>query len=160
MKGRRAQGWGFDLVIALMIFSAVLFLFFFYILNYSPEADKNLADMNSEADSISNLILSEGRPTDWNSSNIQEIGILTGKKINETKLYNFFNISTDNYDLTKSLLKTNYEYFINFSETIYSNGILISEIGKEPTESEYLSKSSRQAIYNNKPITIYFEVWK
>ena len=67
---RRAQAWGYDLVIAAAIFTIALVFFYFYTINNSRETEEVFQKMFSEGDLIGSFILSEGYPENWNPSNV------------------------------------------------------------------------------------------
>ena len=77
-KNKKAQVWGFDLVVALVIFLVGIIVLFYYAANNSHESENKLEEMFYEANLASNLILSE-----------ENFGILTDNEVNQTKLNNF-----------------------------------------------------------------------
>ena len=69
---------------------------------------------------ISDNLISEGFPSNWNSSNVMTVGITdNNNQVNETKLQNLINI---NYDETRNLLRTKYDYYFFFKD---QNGSVI-----------------------------------
>lgn len=156
---RRGQAWGLDLTVASIIFLIGLTTFFIYSTNYNYSDQQRIKDLTEKGDSISNYLLSSGEPENWNISNVIKIGLTTNGKINQTKLESFHNLSTDNYNLTKSLLNIRYDYFINASSKLNINGEDIFGIGREPTSNKDIIKISRVTVYNNEPITLYVEIW-
>ena len=83
-KLRKAQAWGMDLVIAMVLFSMGMVAFYIYSLNQPSEAREKIEEMLYDGKIIANTLLSEGYPEDWNSNNVVRIGILTDNKIDET----------------------------------------------------------------------------
>ena len=150
-KDRKAQIWGFDLMIALTIFLVGIIIIYLYAINFSETSQDILNEMNSEAVLVSSLILSEGSPENWDAGNVEIPGILTNKRLNETKLENLENLILDDYHKTKiSLGAVNNFYFIFEG---------IDGVGKEPVSTNNLIKLERLIIYNNKPVKFVLYIW-
>jgi len=160
MTSKKAQAWGFDLLIALIIFTLGIIAFYLYALNMPNEAESIMETMNYQGNAISNSILSEGYPLNWNQDDVTNIGILSNNKINQTKLERFFSLSSANYVRSKSLFNTRYEYYVSLSENFTINGSEVEGIGNKPTSPKNLIKIARLTIYNNKPIIFNLEVWE
>lgn len=126
---KRAQGWGFDIIIASTLFLFAIILFYQYSLNYSSENEEIIQSLSYDGNIIGNSLLSEGYPKNWNATNVITPGILSDNKINNTKLELFYNLSLD-YNKSKSLFNTRFDYYINFSMLIYFNDKNVSGIGK------------------------------
>ncbi len=160
----KAQAWGFDLMIATALFLGGIIIFYIYSINYPIEGKKSFEELYYEGSVILDSLLSEGFPSDWNAINVVRIGILDDEKVNETKLERFYNLNNSDYQKTKSLFNTKYEYYFNFSEpiTLSSNGQVISGIGFEPisTSTTNLVKITRVSIYKNKPVSVNLQVWE
>ncbi len=148
MRCKLAQAWGFDLLIATMIFFATVFVFFIYSINYPLEGKEDLSSLEYEASIIAENLMSEGYPADWDESNVVTIGISTSGKINETKLSNFQELD---YDHTRNLFNINNDYYVNLSGNL---------IGELPSDPESLIRVDRLTIYENKPVTLSVYVWR
>lgn len=160
VSSKHSQAWGMDLIIAVVIFSVGLIVFYVYSLNNPREAKETIDILSYEAKILASSILSEGYPKDWNAGNVVTIGILSENKINETKLERFYNLSTTNYEKTKRLFNTKYDYYFFLNETmIVYESIEIEGLGKEPTNQKNLVKTTHFTIYKNKPVTAYLYVW-
>ena len=160
---KRGQGWGFDVIVASVVFLATLLIFFVYALNYSSEADDSLDSLFYNADLISSSLLSEGFPNDWNESNVVTIGIISESKVNNTKLTKLYNMTIDDegYENTKSILNTRYDFFFNFSTSINIDNVSAEGIGRLPEgEPKNLISTSRMTVYDNKPSTFKLVVWE
>ena len=158
-RGRKAQAWGIDLAVALIIFTSGILIFFFYTVNNSSDAGEILDVMSYEGNVIADSILSEGSPKDWNLSRVNSIGILSDKKINETKLEYFYNISLEDYNRTRYLFNTQFNYYFFMSENISFPWGESEGIGIFPLEEDNLVRITRFTIYKNKPVTAYLHVW-
>ena len=157
---KRGQAWGFDLIVASMLFVSGIVVFYMYSLNSPEEATTSFGSLSSEGKIIADSLLSEGYPSNWNVTSVTRIGLLTNDKINESKLNEFYNLSTSNYYLTKSLFKTKYEYYVSFSPNIQIGNQSIDYIGYKPSSSKNLIRISRFTIYRNQPLTINIYIWE
>ncbi len=154
---KKAQAWGFDLMIASFIFLFAIFSFFLFASNYSFSDEENFQVLQYEGEIISDSLLSEGSPIDWNNDNVERIGLLTDGKINQTKLDRFYYLAEEDLNRTKSLFNVKNNYFVNFSKQIVVDGNFIDGIGNSNFNSDNLVRIDRVSIYNNEPIilTIY-----
>ena len=162
---KKSQIWGVDLIVAVILFSIGIIGFFVYVLNYPGEAEENLSNLFYDGNIIASGILSEGYPLNWNLENVVKPGILTGNKINDTKLELFFNLSMANYTRTKSLFNTKYDFFFFLPENFVLSLGEVRGIGKPGTDpqsinSKNLVKITRFTIYKHKPVTAYIYIWE
>lgn len=160
MKSKKAQGWGFDAIFASMIFISAIILFYIYTLNNSNQSEDTFNSMRYDGELIGDMLLSEGLPANWDSSNVISIGITSEKKINETKLERFYSLSLQDYERTRASFHTKFDYFINFSQPMSINGTAIGGIGMDMSSSSDLIKTSRFTIYKEKPITLNIYMFK
>jgi len=162
---KRGQAWSIDLIIAVIIFSAGILIFFIYSINQAGEAKEVLSELGYQGDVILNNLLSEGYPQDWNQTNVVTIGILSNNKINETKLERFYNYSISDYSATRSKFNTRYDYYFTFSDMTI-NSVPVDGIGMpgivdvNNINSSSLIKITRFSIYKEKPTTIYLYIWE
>jgi hypothetical protein len=159
-RGRKAQAWGIDLAVALMIFTFGIIIFFVYAVNKSNDAGETLDTMIYEGNVIADSILSEGNPKNWDFSNVVALGILSDNKINETKLENFYYLSVSDYSKTKQIFNTNFNYYFYLSKNMTINGSEVEGIGKEPSDEKDLVKITRFTIYEDTPSTANIYIWE
>lgn len=166
---KKAQGWGMDLIIAVTIFTIGLVVFYIYSLNSPGEAKENIETLFYDGKILANTILSEGSPTNWDKTNVAEIGILTNNKINETKLQYFYNLTKteESYKKTKNLFNIKYDYYFFLNDNMTTIEANVDGIGKpgvtrtsEYNNAKNLVKVTRYTIYENKPMTAYFYIWE
>ena len=157
---KRAQGWGFDLVVASVIFSFAIVAFYIFAINYSTGGEETFNNLAYEGQLVAESLLSDGYPIDWNSTNVARIGILSENKINQTKLERFYNMSIKpgEYNKTKVLFNIAHDYNISFSSPVIIEGVNRDYIGmtKQPTES--LIRITRFTIYDDKPVTLNVDI--
>jgi hypothetical protein len=158
---KKAQAWGIDLTVAALLFTVGIFTFFIYTINQPSQGKEVLNDLFYDGKIISDSILSKGFPSSWNSSNVITIGILTQGEINKTKAEYFYNLSIEDYNKTKNLFNTKYEYyfFLDKNITLPTLSKEIEGIGKKPSNSENLIKITRLTIYEKKPSTMNLYIW-
>ena len=159
MKTKKAQGWGFDLAIAAVIFSLGILIFYLFSINANNETAESFDNLKYEAGIIADSLFSEGSPASWTESNVVRIGLLSNNQINETKLEMFNAIASSDYPRTKQLFRITNNYYISFSENLSIGNQTIDTIGWRPTEAQNLLKVTRLSSYNNKPIVFYIYSW-
>src|SRR4030042_1570891 len=98
MKSKKSQAWGFDIMIAVMIFSIGLALFYLYSTNSSSDTEQILDSLNYDGNNIADGLLSSGFPSGWTVANVVRVGIVDENKINETKLRGFYDLVDLNYN--------------------------------------------------------------
>jgi hypothetical protein len=102
-----------DFIIGLVIFVILITFFFRYSSNITKR-EEGITGLAVEARTVSNELLSEGFPCDWNSSSVVAIGITDGNnQINESKLQSLINID---YEETRILFRTKYDYVFFFED--------------------------------------------
>lgn len=155
MLKKDGQAWGFDLMIAFVIFIIGIIAFFLYALNYPTEGEEIIDALSYEANLIAENLLSEGHPKNWTVDNVEIIGLTNNDRINQTKLNNFESLVISDYNLTKTLLNTRYDYYINIINSTDSK-----IIGQLPVDPTNLIKVARVSLYNNEAIQMDVYVWE
>jgi hypothetical protein len=156
---KKAQAWGFDLMIAMVIFLIGLMVFFVYSINYSNTGIETFENLIRDGNFIAENLLSEGYPINWNASNVQTMGIMSGGRIDPIKLERFYNFSIQDYQKTKMVLNTNYDYLFLIEGGINLTNSVIPGIGDYEIENASdLVRINRFAVYNNKLVNVYIYV--
>jgi len=156
---KRAQAWGIDLFVGTMIFIVGILSFYIYSLNNPYEESAELNSLFYDGKIISQNLFSEGYPKNWTPTNVVVIGILSEKKINETKLEMFYNMSKTDYERTKRIFNTKYEYYFFLSQNMTINSTSVKGIGLEPGTPRDLIEITRLINYKNKAVMAYFQIW-
>ena len=170
---KKAQIWGFDMMMASIILVFGIFVFYFYALNYSGDSSDKIDSLFYDAEIVSEKILSEGYPPYWNSTNVIVPGILTDGRIDQTKLELFYNMTETSiggdFDEMRMLLNTKYNFWFTISGTenfeirqATGDPIDIEGIGREYSSEDVanLVKYSRVVIYHNRTKSIDFYMWE
>ena len=143
---KKAQGWGLDLMVAVIIFVGILITIITYSINFTNSGTRHLEELFDEGNTASEVILSESYP-----------GILTNESIDQAKLEQLNN--TD-YNEIKSLLGLKYDFYFTFPE-LNIEGIPAEYVGRiNQTNVENLIKITRISVYNNKIIKFELFIWK
>ena len=155
------------MMIASMIFISGIIIFYVYSLNYPKESQETLDQLFSEGDFVTESILSEGLPSNWDGSSVIRIGITTNNKVNDTKLERFYTLADSQtnppgYAKAKSVLNTKYNFFMNFSEQMVINNNPVAGIGKsfDGEQTKNIIKITRATIYQNKIVSLNLYVWE
>ncbi len=164
IKSKKSQAWGIDLTIGFTIFFAGVVLLYLYSVNSSSETEAT-EQLNYDGNIIAESLLSAGSPDDWNSGNVNKIGIAYANIINETKLERFYSLANSDYQKTKELFNTRYDYLFSLSVNMTINSQVTEQIGKpgaspENINTKNLVKITRFVFYKNKPSTMYLYVWE
>ncbi len=166
-KNVKGQTNFFDFIIGFFVFSFIIFLFFSaYNSNYYSERDFSY---------ISNIVLSEGVPSDWNESFYFKPGILSDNfSIDENKLFMFYNLSKKG--VLKNIFKHDFLFFVfkhnesNFSDIViinFSNGVdsfdfISSDYNFSPSNVSFndnVKVEERFVSFNNSLYIIKFLFW-
>jgi hypothetical protein len=129
-KNKKSQAWGLDLLIALMIFIIGLAAFFLFYLNYSDDVGNDYESLSFDGNNLADSLFSEGNPPDWNSTLVVSIGLLTGNSLDPVKLENFYYLSQSDYQQTKAIFNTNYDYFFFLDNNLSIDNSSVRGIGK------------------------------
>ena len=159
-KNKSAQAWGMDLIIGFTIFSLGITSFYLYSLNTPSEAKEAIESLSYDGKIISDNILSNGYPDDWNDTNVISIGILSDNKINNTKLREFYDLADSEYDRTKRLFNTVYDYWFFLNENMTTINADVDGIGLKPSNPKNLIKITRFTVYEDKPMSAYLYVFE
>lgn len=160
MPQKRAQAWGIDLIVASIIFVLGIVLFYIYSLNLTNDTASTLDNLEYNARTVSDSLLTTGSPNNWNETSVSRIGILSDQKINQTKLERFYNLTQSDYNRTKNIFNTPYDYYIVLAQgSFIIENSTVEGLGLQPSDPENLIKINRATIYNNRPVTIYIQIW-
>jgi len=158
MNKKRAQAWGFDLILGMVIFLFGIFVFFLFSLNYNSSYDSTLDELKYQGRTVGDSLLSEGFPRDWdksdfNSGTLSKIGIMSNDSLDESKLKNLSEITSTSlsYNKTKNILNIKDEFYVQFNPAIGS----INSIGRVPTNEKNLISVKRLVAYDSNPTTDY-----
>ncbi len=164
-NSKKSQIWSLDIIVGIIIFFIGIMLFYIYSINYSTETDETLEYLYYDGHVLMNSILSEGSPSNWNSGDVLRIGVLNDGQINATKLERFYNFSVSDYNRTKIVFDTKFDYYFFLDGGMGFDSGVVSGIGKpgfdtENIDAQNLIKLVRITIYNKKPTGAYLYIWE
>ena len=144
INSKEGQAWSLDIVIASVIFMIGIIVLYLYAINYLSKPDERLKEMFYEGNLASELILSK-----------DDFGILTGHKVNQTKLDSF----NSTYQNKKSLLgiRRNFYFVIDGLEL---GGSPAEYVGAKNPDPENIVQITRITIYKDKPAKFQLYVWE
>jgi hypothetical protein len=153
----KAQSLTYDFFIALAIFSLVLTIassYWYYLtIQMEDSAKRNLASKTLLY--ASQVWFKEGYPEYWDVSNVIELGLANGGKINSTKMEMLSQLSYSRLAYLLNLGTFNLKY------EVYNKTDLIFQF---PSSSDFSSarnvyKIERVAILNERPVKVRTIIW-
>ncbi|MBR9676290.1 hypothetical protein GOV05_04745 [Candidatus Woesearchaeota archaeon] len=157
LRKSKGQAWIQDGILALFIVITTVILFFVGYTNLQKEDINTFEAVYNKNAIVSEYLMLEGTPIDWNESNVLRIGIINSdNSINSTKLDVFYNMTINDYESVRSNLKTPYDFLVFFTdknETLLNltNGFFIGKTGFNNTnivdkDLQILAKTKRYVI--------------
>jgi hypothetical protein len=157
-----------EFIVGFLIFISALFTFYKYSINLSDIQEVIQKELIIDAKTIANYLMSEGMPSDWNSSNVILIGLTDGMhRLDDSKAGNF---SEMNYSTAKNLFSVINDYYVFFEDkngtAVSVNGIL--GVGKPGVSKNNLNETEkpsdiikifRFAMYNSTIVRIGIYIW-
>jgi hypothetical protein len=136
-----------------------LVIYFEYVNNLSQEEESDLTEMMISAKTTSNNLMSSGYPDNWNQSNVEIVGITDDRRINQSKIEKFYNMSHDSTKPKFGISENYYIYLQNRNgQKISINGKNYS--GKEPANPTKLVKLDRVTIYQKDMVKMVVQIWR
>lgn len=158
MLKRKSQTVSIDLFMAVFVFIILLILIISSWNIYQVKIVERMAyeDIMVNAFQIADLLVkSRGYPLEWNSTNVEVIGLAASDRIiSSEKLNSFFNIS---YSSSKELL--NIERYDFYFQVKHINGTAADSYGLE-SNGTYSVSAKRYVLYENEKAIIDFKLWK
>lgn len=113
---KKGQAWVQDAIMSIIIMIIIFSIFLTGYFNISKK-NGNFDTVDSDNRIISEYLMLEGTPIDWNETNVLRIGILNEDySLNETKLEKFYNITITDYDRSREFLNTKSDYIVFFTD--------------------------------------------
>lgn len=151
---RKGQVWSLDFVTSLVLFFLVLIPVFFIwnYINIQNMEQKTFDEIETLALIVSDsLIRTKGIPENWNSSNVNVIGLADEENVlNSTKVSNFLSMGNSAYSLTKNTLIGKYDFFFSITDL---NGTQYGTIGSKPADKTVVPVE-RYCLYDDRVVKI------
>lgn len=144
---RKAQVWYTDFMVGILILTVMIVVYFQFVSNFSFESEGSLDDLTRDAKIISNSLMTQGYPLDWNSTNVSRIGIVDGdNRLNISRLSEFKSID---YNETKNIFSISSDYFIYFEKQDQKETLGgVEDIGVNETDPLKLAAITRIVFYD------------
>jgi hypothetical protein len=162
---KKAQVWGIDLAVALIIFFGAILFFYKYGIEAIDSEKQDASALLQDAKLISNYLVSPGYPENWTLNDVTLLGLTDqDARLSPEKVQMFYNFSKYNYTQSRMLLSTSHHYFV-FFESKEGNATKIynvSWIGRNYTidNPRNIIKISRFVFYNSSIIKMNVYVWQ
>lgn len=153
METKKAQAWGFDLAVGMVIFVVGIISFYLYTTNLPGASEETIEILQQDGELIAESLMSEGNPSNWNLTNVVRIGLLTNKRINQTKWDNFKTLANSEYNRTKSLFRIKDNYFV------YIGDDTVNGAGLNYNSATNLIRITRVVTHNKSIKTLNIYAW-
>ena len=163
---RKGQVWSFDFIASVTIFFMVLMVLFF-VWEYTTLQNNDqivFNDMESTAlDTIDTMIRVRGFPEQWDSSNVEVLGLASEENVlNESKLLEF--VSMDYYNSRRVLGILGYGFYfqvLNLNDTQAYSGSTALLTGADPLASSATAivPVERYVLFDHKVAKVRFTLW-
>lgn len=160
-KNRKAQVWALDLSIGLMVFVAIILLFYRYSVSFAPE-DTSIDKMIEQGSFFTESLLTEGYPPNWSLGDITSvytIGLLNDNVLNVTKWEKFCDWGDPNgteYGKVKEKLATDFAFYVFLDKNSDGNADQISEGGCSSAGKSPVSANPSQLLRIER-LTAYYD---
>lgn len=172
IKNKKSQVWLSDYTLSMLLFALAALIAVKIIIN-SFSATTDFQDLKSESAKISEILLSEGFPADWTNDTVIRPGLLTGKRLDETKVIHAMNNTYINYTFLKFMLQAKHEFAVVFESPNdglinFSNSFCV--IGNSSVSLDCLNVSfnfnyhdmvqlNRLVVYNSSIVRMVVFIW-
>lgn len=118
---KKAQVWLSDYTLSMLLFILAALISVKIIIN-SFSANTDFQELKTEASKISEILMSEGYPVDWTNETVIRPGLLTDRRLNQTKVAHAMDHAYLNYTFLKFMLQAKHDFAVVFE---HPNGELI-----------------------------------
>ncbi|PIZ51247.1 hypothetical protein COY27_04465 [Candidatus Woesearchaeota archaeon CG_4_10_14_0_2_um_filter_33_13] len=160
-NSKKAQIWSIDFIIALVLFSLALYFFYTYGTDNLNMQNENFQEMYTNAEKLSDNLISSGYPINWTNSSVIILGLTDGNtRLDSNKVLEFSKID---YQTSKILLATRYDFQISFKDRdnqnleILGTTILGKNISIESPTT--IVPVTRFVFYNSEIIKMEVLIW-
>lgn len=186
-RWRKGQVWSYDLIVASIIFVAAMAILAYFWWSARTNMSEDKEAIIRESLKVSDVLMSPGIPANWNTlvdlsdqttwSNVQQIGLAnswTNPSLSIDKVYKLVNMSITNYSYTQTLIRSNYNFYMEFKFRNTSNSNLEQPVlmnnenitaGIDPTVGntaltvKAVARDDRIAVYDNSIVIMRLYLW-
>lgn len=148
---KKAQQLVMGTTIMIFVFFLAVVLFTDYLLSTPKIDNERYAFIQEEAQRASMTITTTGYPQNWNTGNVERIGLTTNNQLNRTKIERLENLAaqTDGYDNIRQALGITNDYLLiitlpNGDEHVIGELASVQELTE--LEAAYIAHQSRKLI--------------
>jgi len=113
---KKAQVWLSDYTISMFLFVIAALISVKIIIN-SFSATTDFQELKTEASKISETLFSEGFPVNWTNETVIRPGLLTGKRLDESKVAHAMDDAYLDYTSLKFMLQTKHDFAVIFQRS-------------------------------------------
>lgn len=169
----KAQTWKMEFIFAAFVFVIVIAIFFTTINDFSRD-NKTLEYIYFEGQSISEVLISEGSPADWDENNVIRPGILReGRHIDNKKMELLYSLSENNHSFLRGAFGVNSYFAVYIKDSDdeiikfgNNKGVVppaIAELNEEGIdfnmETQHMAKVKRIVLYEGNPAQMVILTW-
>ena len=167
----KSQVWFSDLLIAVVIFTAMLIVYLRVSSNISDRDERLFDELRSDSVFVADSMSGTGYPDGWNPGNVQKIGLTDGNmRLNLTKVAYAASINSSSLKATMGTRDDFIVFFMNSNDSILYLGscgfgslhfenISADECSNVSISSKMLAKSER-LVYSNGLVRMVVYSWK
>ena len=159
-KDKKGQTQIIDLMIAFSIFFIALIAIFGYFNFYSARLQENIfgEDLHEKAFMFTEIILSDGKPENWNYSNVQIIGLTKYDRHIEARKFDTLRNSVTYTNARNLSGLSGFEFLINLTKF---DGSPIGSYGSaEDLSGKEVISLRRVVFYGNDTARLEVKVWR
>ena len=157
-RTKKGQFFSYDAIVAGLMFTILLTILYIYWSSLRSTMFTQIDDMFRTSIAVSNLLLTTGNPTNWNTDDVKQIGITTGPNslelnFNKVANFKFMTLTDQDYEAMRSRLgAAPYMFYIQIGDSMI--------IGRPPT-AEATGKISvmRPVVYNGTASNFTVTIW-
>lgn len=152
MRNKKAQAWYLDFIIAVIIFSIAILIYFVYLPNLYNQELNDLDNIYLDGQFIVSSLMTSGLPENWTTSDVIKIGIVdNSSELNEDLVSEFSSLVISDYDRARNLLGIRSDFVVFF---LNNKGNMINidgvyKIGKSTVQYDTNSDELKIGYYYN-----------
>lgn len=145
-SNNKAQVWGIDIFIAIIIFIIGIIILYVYSINYVNQANDNIQELLYQGNNAADILLGPGGN-----------GIISNNSIDQAKLDEYYLLDYEEQKINLGLVD---DYYFVFEE-MEANGESKDYIGLlNSSSTQVFIKINRIALYKNKVVKFELYLWR
>ena len=156
MLTNKGQLFSYDFLVAVSIFMLLISIGILYTQQFFSDLGfaKKSKELEKKCLDVSNILLSEGIPPNWNPSNVKLVGLATDDSLNETKVQNL--MAMDVNQVKEMFGIPSYGLRIR----VYTlNGTTLLLFGNNASSYNHMAVFKRFTILDEQPVVLEVWIW-